>query len=283
MIVLDDTTLMGFLKEDAPYGDLTTRALGLAGRETRMHFTARGEFTVCAVEEAGRLLTLLGCTVHPGCKSGALLSSGAPILTADGCAEQVLMGWKVAQTLVEWASGIASAAQRMVAAARVVREDVVVACTRKAVPGTRALSAKAVLAGGASLHRTGLSDTLLLFPEHRVLCGDSDDFEGQIGRLKEACPERCVVVEVKRISEALEALRCGADIIQLEKFSPEGVAQLLARLPEGPIPKIAAAGGITLANIADYVRAGADVLVTSAPYTARPAEVQVTMEPRFVL
>lgn len=283
MIVLDDATLLGYLREDAPYGDLTTRSLGLGGRQARMHFSARDAMTVCAVEEAGRIMSLLDCTVHPGCRSGAALSPGAPILTVDGSAERLLLGWKVAQTMVEWASGVATLASRMVAAARAVSAEAVVACTRKAVPGTRALSAKAVLAGGASLHRTGLSDTVLLFPEHRVLGGDGEGLlETQIARLKLACPERAVVVEVTRISEALEAFRSGADVLQLEKFPVEGVAQLIARLPEGRLPRIAAAGGITLTNIADYVRAGADVLVTSAPYTARPADVQVTLEPRFI-
>ena len=47
-----------------------------------------------------------------------------------------------------------------------------------------------------------------------------------------------------------------------------------------PRPLIAAAGGINASNAADYARAGADVLVTSAPYTAKPLDVKVTMEPR---
>lgn len=280
MLVVDDATLLGFLKEDAPYGDLTTRSLGLAGRPGRMHFAAREAMTACGVEEACRLFALLEGTVHPGCVSGAVLAVGDPILTVDGRADRLLLGWKVAQTLMEWASGVATLTRRMVEAARAVRPSAVVACTRKAVPGTRALAAKAVLAGGAILHRTGLSDTILLFPEHRALGGDDATLERQIRLLKQACPERAVVVEVTRISEALEAQRCGADVLQLEKFPAEGVAQLIARLPPGPRPRIAVAGGIVVSNIADYVRAGAEVLVTSAPYAARPVDVQVTVEPK---
>jgi molybdenum transport protein len=47
-----------------------------------------------------------------------------------------------------------------------------------------------------------------------------------------------------------------------------------------PRPLLAAAGGITPDNAADYVRAGADILVTSFPYTARPSDVHVTIVPR---
>jgi molybdenum transport protein len=72
----------------------------------------------------------------------------------------------------------------------------------------------------------------------------------------------------------------GADIVQLDKASPEDVARL-RRYCEGrtPRPLVAAAGGINAANAADYARAGADVIVTSAPYTARPLDVKVIMEP----
>ena len=40
-------------------------------------------------------------------------------------------------------------------------------------------------------------------------------------------------------------------------------------------PIIAAAGGVNAANAAAYAEAGADVLVTSSPYLAKPKDVQV--------
>jgi molybdenum transport protein len=42
---------------------------------------------------------------------------------------------------------------------------------------------------------------------------------------------------------------------------------------------VAAAGGINAGNAAAYARAGADVVVTSAPYLARPRDVQVRISP----
>ena len=45
-----------------------------------------------------------------------------------------------------------------------------------------------------------------------------------------------------------------------------------------PIPPlVAAAGGVTVANAADYVRAGAGMIVTSAPFGAPPADVSVSI------
>jgi molybdenum transport protein len=100
-----------------------------------------------------------------------------------------------------------------------------------------------------------------------------------IARLRAAAPERAVVVEVASAEDALRAAATGADVVQLEKFTPDAVAAFRARLGEaGPVHvKIAAAGGINAANAAAYAKAGADILVTSAPYTARPRDVQVRM------
>lgn len=277
MRALDDAALWALLREDAPYGDLTTRALGLEGTPARLTAAARGPMVLCGVEESARLLALLGADVTLHAASGTTLDADAPILTADGPADALLLGWKVAQTLMEWAAGIATRTRAIVDAARAARPDAVVACTRKAVPGTRALSAKAILAGGATLHRTGLSDTVLLFPEHRAVAGGETALAGQIATLRHACPERTVVVEVKSVDDALAAARHGADVLQLEKFLPEQVAEVAARLPATAPTCLAAAGGIGVGNAADYARAGARVLVTSAPYTAPPADVAVTI------
>ena len=46
-----------------------------------------------------------------------------------------------------------------------------------------------------------------------------------------------------------------------------------------PMSLLSAAGGVTLLNIAEYVRAGAQLLVTSAPYYAPPADIKVKLQP----
>ena len=62
------------------------------------------------------------------------------------------------------------------------------------MPGTRALSAKAICVAGATMHRCGLSDTILLFPEHRVFGGE-DALKRQVTELRRRNPERSIVVE----------------------------------------------------------------------------------------
>ncbi len=278
MIRITDAELDRFVHDDVPHGDLTTRSLGLGAEPAAMVFRAGAAQVASSTEEAARILTRLGCAVTLAAASGTRAAAGDLLLTATGPAEAVLAGWKVAQTLVEYASGIASAAARIVDAARAARPDVIVACTRKTFPGTKAVAIKAVIAGGAVPHRLGLSDSVLLFPEHRALLGDASMAEA-IRRLKRSCPEKKVVVEVTSQDEADFAAQAGADVIQLEKFSPANTAATVRRLGGHGI-LIAAAGGVNAANAAAYAEAGAAILVTSAPYSAPPVDVKVTIAPR---
>lgn len=277
MIRITDAELERFIHDDLPHGDLTTRSLGLGTEPTAMVFRAGTALVASSTEEAARILTRLGCAVTLAAASGTHAAAGELLLSATGPADAVLAGWKVAQTLVEYASGIATAAARIVEAARAVRPDVVVACTRKTFPGTKAVATKAVIAGGAVPHRLGLSDSVLLFPEHRALLGEGS-MAGAIRRLKRSCPEKKVVVEVTSLDEADMAAEAGADVIQLEKFTPAQTAATVTRLGRTGIP-IAAAGGVNAANAAAYAEAGATILVTSAPYSAPPVDVKVTITP----
>jgi molybdenum transport protein len=70
-------------------------------------------------------------------------------------------------------------------------------------------------------------------------------------------------------------------VIQLEKLSPKEVARVVTTASASSAqskPVIAAAGGINPDNITDYAVTGVDLLITSAPYFAKPRDVQVTFE-----
>jgi molybdenum transport protein len=266
--------------DDTPYGDLTTSALGIGDMPGQMEFCARGSMIVAEAESAVAILEIAGCRVKLAAASGAALTPGSRILYAEGSAASLHRGWKVAQTLIEIWSGVATAARAIVDAAAAVSPGIVVACTRKNVPGTKSFAIRAVRAGGAIMHRLGLSETILVFPEHRAFL--AEPLPDTVKRLHHGAPEKKLVIEVKSIDDAVAAVDAGFDVIQAEKFSPEQIAALTARLRErtgsGSFrPLIAAAGGVNAGNAAAYAQAGADVIVTSAPYLARPCDVQVNL------
>lgn len=268
---LPDSELERLLAEDAPCGDATTFALGIGDRPGRLVFRARQAMIVCASEEARRMGELHGLhSVGRLVPSGTRLTAGDTILTLEGPAAALHTVWKTAQTFMEYLSGIASSTADAVAAARAENPDIGIACTRKNFPGTKAAAIKAILAGGASPHRLSLSETLLVFAEHRSFLTESP--AATLVRLRRLWPERSIVVEVADENEALAW--AGADILQLEKWPVAAVAALHARLPE---IRLAAAGGINAGNAADYARAGAAILVTSAPYSAAPRDVSVSI------
>jgi len=186
-----------------------------------------------------------------------------------------LLAWKLAQNLVEWCSGIASATRRIVDALAAAGHPIPVACTRKGFPGTRALAAKAVRAGGGVMHRLGLSESLLVFPEHRAFLAQ-DALPARLAALRAAQREKKLVVEVTSQDEALRMAALGAEVLQLERFTPDRLAALRQRLREaGWRPLLAPAGGVNIGNAVAFAAAGADFLVTSSPYLAAPADVKV--------
>ena len=272
---LGDAALRALLDDDAPNGDLTTQTLDLQGG-ARVLMRARQEMCACALEEAARLFELCGAIVRLPAASGDQVRAGEPLLEAFGSAAQLHLAWKTAQVLIEWASGISTATAAIVAAARSAGRVVPVACTRKNVPGTKALSIKAVRAGGAIVHRLGLSETLLVFAEHRLFLDETP--AATVARLRQREPEKKIVVEVGSVPEAMRWARAGVDVLQLEKFEPVQVAECRSQLGADGHCLLAPAGGIRADNAATYVAAGADLLVTSAPYTAAPRDVQVTFE-----
>ena len=275
MMLIPDCEIDRWLAEDIPFGDLTTHALSIARQPGRMSFQARQAMVIAASEEAARLLVRVGCVIGDIYPSGFKIEAGAVLLDVEGTADALLAGWKVAQTLMEYASGIATVAAQIVHVACAINPNITVACTRKTFPGAKAVSLKAIMAAGAVPHRLGLSETVLVFPEHRVFL-NGESMISTVTRLKIVCPERKIVVEVNSPDEALLAAQAGADVVQLEKFSPDLVAKVLAQLAiTAPDVKIAAAGGVNPANAADYARAGAHILVTSAPYFAPPADIKV--------
>ena len=231
---------------------------------------------VALAEASARILEIAGAQVTLATRSGAALAAGAPILSARGPAPALLRGWKVAQTLIENWSGVASATRDIIDEAREATPGICVACTRKNTPGTKKFAAAAVEAGGAVMHRLGLSETILVFPEHLAFLPGAT-LEEVATRLRRRLPEKKLAIEVKTHDQALAAARARFHLIQAEKFSPEEIARLAEALRGFHArPLLAAAGGVKRDNARAYAQAGADILVTSSPYSAAPKDVAVS-------
>lgn len=275
---LADAELERLIREDVPYFDLTTLALGIDDQPGRISFSTRHPTVICGTEEVGRILELCGATVRTSTGSGKLLAPGTVLLEADGPAQALHRAWKVGVNLLEYLSGIATRTHAMVTAARQVNPTVAVVTTRKLFPGTKPLTIKAILAGGATPHRLGLSETVLVFPQHLAFL---DGLAGLIDRLdtvKRTCPEKKICVEVEHLEDAVRVARAGADIIQIDKMPPQQLTETVQAVRAvQPGIQIAAAGGINQDNIQAYAATGIDIIVTTAVYFGKPADIGARM------
>jgi molybdenum transport protein len=98
--------------------------------------------------------------------------------------------------------------------------------------------------------------------------------------VRRQAPEKKLAIEAASVEGAKSAIEAGFDVIQLEIFAVERVAEVAAFARARPSRAlIAAAGGVNASNAAAYVRAGAGLIVTSAPYSAPPRDAQVAIAP----
>jgi molybdenum transport protein len=281
MIILNDFELEALLCEDVPYGDLTTTSLKINDENARITFATREHpLVVSCTEEAVRLCQLYGLEIKSFRKSGSLIGAQTIFLEAHGKAVQCHRIWKSIQNLFDYACAISTYTHELVLLVHGVNPDVVVATTRKIIPFTKKIAIKAVESGGGVAHRLGLSESILIFEYHRVFFPTDEAFGVALMRAKKANPEKKIVVEAENIVQALKFASMGADILQLEKFSLTKLADA-TRMLRSDFPHIAliATGGINAKNIAEYAAAGVDMIVTSSPYSAQPADIKVKIEP----
>jgi molybdenum transport protein len=271
--------LESLLYDDVPNGDLTTEGLGFAHVAGEMTFKARDAMVLAEAESAASLIEMTGCRVSLDVQSGSRLVAGQTILTAQGKAGSLYASWKVAQTLIETWSGVATVARAIVDAAQEVSPRIVVGCTRKHVPGTKSFAVRAIRAGGATVHRLGLSETVLVFSHHRDFLRN-EPLPELVRRLRGKAPEQKLIIEVTSLDDARAAAEAGFDVIQIDKLKPAEVAEIVQAISgTGRRPTISAAGGINAGNAAVYAKTGVDLLVTSAPYFGRPCDVKVDIRP----
>ena len=264
------------IREDVPYFDLTGFELGLDHEPARIACFTREDCVVCGTEEANEVFRRLGIETLSFIRSGEEAHAGDELIVGKGEASRVLTAWKVVQNLIDHTSGIATKTKRFADAAHAVNPDVAILTTRKMFSGTKALSIKAIMAGGAVPHRLGISETILVFAQHMNLLGGFDNFLKKLPRMKHACCEKKILVETGDLEEALACLRAGADGIQLEKLSPAELKEICIQIRgEFPDAVLLGAGGINENNVSEYARASIDGIVTTSLYMAKPVDVGV--------
>jgi nicotinate-nucleotide pyrophosphorylase (carboxylating) len=144
--------------------------------------------------------------------------------------------------------------------------------TRKTTPGLRRLEKMAVAAGGATNHRVGLYDAVLIKNNHIVAAGSVRE---ALERTREAGVP--VEIEVRTRAELDEALACGVTHLLLDNLTPAAAGAWISHIAGRAIVEIS--GGITLDNVRAYAETGADFVSSGAlTHSARAVNINFHLE-----
>jgi nicotinate-nucleotide pyrophosphorylase (carboxylating) len=270
------------LDEDLGRGDVTSRAVFGAGGpvdparpggdggspQVTADLTAREPIVVFGLEIAAAVFALVDSAIEiePGVPDGARADRGARLATVRGPALSVLSAERVALNFAQRLSGVATLARRYADA--VAGTPARVVDTRKTTPGFRTLEKAAVAAGGCGNHRFDLGSGILIKDNHIAALGS---VRAAVTAAKARAPHTLrVEVEVENLGQLDEALAAGADVVLLDNMSPAEVAVAAARA-HGRGAMVEVSGGITLATIAEYARAGADLISVGALTHSAPS------------
>ena len=257
------------LDEDLGRGDVTSQvALPDGRKQVVADMNTREPIVAFGIDVAAAVFAMVDpeIEVERHCVDGARLERGALLMTARGPANTVLAAERTALNFVQRLSGVATLSKRY--ADHVAGTKARVVDTRKTTPGYRVLEKAAVLAGGCANHRFDLGSGILIKDNHIAACGS---VRAAVEAAKARAPHPLrIEVEVTNLGELDEALNAGAEIVLLDNMTPSQVEVAAARAHSKRV-LVEVSGGITLATIADYARAGADLISVGALTHSAPA------------
>ena len=200
---------------------------------------------------------------------GSRLARGEAALVATGPARALLTAERTALNFVQRLSGVATLASRFVEAIRGTGARIL--DTRKTTPGWRAFEKHAVACGGATNHRIGLWDLVLIKDNHLAALASEppDPVTAAVRRARALYPGLRVEVEADTLEQVRLAAGAGADILLLDNMGPtllrEAVALVAGRC------QTEASGGVTLETVRAIAETGVDFVSAGAITHSAPA------------
>jgi nicotinate-nucleotide pyrophosphorylase (carboxylating) len=262
---MTETIVSRALAEDLGTGDVTTAATVPADARARAVIRQKAPGVIYGLdiaEEVFRSLDPAASFARPVAE-GVWRETGE-VLRVEGLARALLSGERTALNFLARLSGVATMAARAVQAidgtgARILD-------TRKTTPGLRALEKAAVAAGGATNHRAGLYDAILIKENHAALAGGVG---AAVRRAREHAPGLPLEVECRDLAEVDEALAAGAPRLLLDNMSPDEVRRAVAHVAGRA--ELEASGGVTLQTLREVASTGVDFVSVGALTHSAPA------------
>lgn len=189
---------------------------------------------------------------------GSKVAPGDIIVEFKGNYRALLTGERKALNFLQRLSGIASYANKCMETIK--GYDVEILDTRKTLPGYRLLDKYAVKMGGASNHRFGLYDMVLIKDNHIQVAGG---IKKAVSEIRSKIPKSIKIeVETSNLDEVREALEVEVDIIMLDNMSAKIMSEAVKIINKKA--KTEASGNMTLKRIRKVAGTGVDYISIGA-------------------
>jgi nicotinate-nucleotide pyrophosphorylase (carboxylating) len=263
-----EDTVARALAEDLGDGDVTTAATVPDGARASALITQKAPGVVFGLDVTEATFRALDpqVTARRLVQEGRWREAGGEVLALEGRAAALLTAERTALNFLQRLSGVATMAARCVAAIEGIEpRPPVILDTRKTTPGLRALEKAAVAAGGATNHRAGLYDAILIKENHAAIAGGVGE---AVRRARERSPELALEVECRTLAEVDEALDAGAPRILLDNMTPDQLREAV-RYVAGRA-ELEASGGVTLQTLRAVASTGVDFVSVGAMTHSAP-------------
>lgn len=316
-----DEIITRALAEDLGAGDVTTESLMPVDWCGVGCIIVKEQGILAGADLAGRVFQRVDPELQVDLilEDGAKVGPGDAVARLTGSIAGILKGERVALNFLQRLSGIATETSCYVE--RVEGMPVCIMDTRKTTPGLRALEKYAVRVGGGHNHRVSLSDGILIKDNHLVaLRARGLTMKEIIARARQdgpsSVPERPpsaslefphsssrefppvslrgagrrsnlrarqmpVEVEVTNVSEAVEAVDAGADIVMLDNMNLDDMREAVGAVHGRAL--VEASGGITLDNVRAVAETGVDMISIGAlTHSVMALDISLDLQRQFI-
>ena len=264
------------LAEDIGSGDATAELLPTELMADAFVITREAAVIAgCAWFEACFTALDPAVTIHWLIHDGMSVEKNTRVCTIRGKARALVSAERCALNFLQTLSGTATTTAQYVAAVSGTRTTLL--DTRKTLPGLRLAQKYAVRCGGASNHRIGLYDAMLIKENHIAAAGS---LNAAVRQARATHPALMLEVEVESLDELDQALHAKVDRIMLDEFSADDLREAVKRVA-GRVP-LEVSGSVDLTRLRAIAETGVDFISIGA-LTKHLRAIDLSMRIEFQL
>ncbi|MFT8358092.1 MAG: carboxylating nicotinate-nucleotide diphosphorylase [Bifidobacterium aquikefiri] len=269
-MILDQSAIQDVLhrafEEDSPNGDITSEHVIPEHVIGEADLVAREGGVLSGISIFADAFSFIDTQVEVEqyAADGHHFQAGERLAKVSGSMRAILRSERIALNFVQHMTGIATATAMFVN--EVQGKSIAIKDTRKTLPGLRAIQRYAVVCGGGTNHRDGLSDAVMMKDNHLAALRSSGITIAHA--IEEARKIRVdgkpvsVEVEIDDLGQINDVLEGKPDVIMLDNFFPADTVRAVRnihRMSHHQI-EIEASGNMTLEKVRSIADSGIDVI-----------------------